>query len=177
MVNSEQHEVIGWRDPSEVVDDTPKRNPRKSVPCFSISCTNDDTRSKIMQQIQALNGRLCYNLQKYDSACTHFVCEKPSRSEKMFSCVAAGKWVLSLSYVEKSYEANHFLDVRRILCEWNLTFLIELNFHAMISFSLDIRKKNLNGEIQKQRIYRTLKALKKWLQRQHIAGAKSYNRF
>ncbi|XP_055297166.1 DNA topoisomerase 2-binding protein 1-A [Sitodiplosis mosellana] len=117
MMNTEQHEVIGWRDPSEVIEDTPKRNARpKSVPCFSISCTSDDLKNKLLKQIQALKGKVCGNLMKYDSACTHFVCEKPSRSEKMLSCVAAGKWVLGLSYIEKSYEANKFLDEEEF--EW-----------------------------------------------------------
>lgn len=124
MVNTEQHEVIGWRDPSEVID-TPKCNQRTNTPCFSISCMTDDVRSKIMKQIQALNGKLCDNLQRYDSACTHFVCEKPSRSEKMFSCVAAGKWVLSLRYVEKSFEAKQFLDVRHFCMdsEFSINFI------------------------------------------------------
>lgn len=111
IINSEQHEVIGWRDPSEVVDDTPKRNPKpKNTPVFSISCP-DDTRIKIVEKIIALNGKVCDNLQKYDSSCTHFVCEKPSRSEKFLSCVAAGKWVLGLDYIHKSYEAKRFLNV------------------------------------------------------------------
>lgn len=115
IINTEQHEVIGWRDPSEVVEDTPKRNPRpKNVPCFSISCTSDDVKNQIVKQIQALKGKVCDNLIKYDSACTHFVCEKPSRSEKMLSCVSAGKWVLGLSYIQKSFEANQFLNVRHL---------------------------------------------------------------
>lgn len=112
MVSTVQHEVIGWRDPSEVIEDTPKRNSKpKNQPCFSISCSNDDIKNRIIKQIIAINGKVCEDLVKYDSACTHFLCEKPSRSEKMLSCVASGKWVLGLSYIQKSYEANHFLDV------------------------------------------------------------------
>lgn len=111
-MNTEQVEVIGWRDPSETVEDTPKRNAKaKSTPFFMISCYNDDIRAQIINQINALKGKVCENLAKYDSACTHFICEKPSRSEKMLSCVAAGKWVLGMSYIQKSYEANYFLDV------------------------------------------------------------------
>lgn len=112
MINSEQHEVIGWRDPSEFVEDTPKRKSKPdNTPYFSISCSSDEARSKIIKQIIALNGKVCENLMKYDSKCTHFVCEKPSRSEKMLSCVAAGKWVLGLSYIQESYEAKRFLNV------------------------------------------------------------------
>lgn len=153
MINTEQHEVIGWRDPSEVVEDTPKRNPRpKSMPCFSISCTNDDVKNKIIKQIQSLKGKVCENLMKYDSACTHFVCEKPSRSEKMLSCVAAGKWVLGLSYIQKSFEANRFLDVKSCIYDVALGAV-----HKLISFYSHIfRKSNSNGAIRKQRIYHAL---------------------
>lgn len=128
MVASEQHEVIGWRDPSEVVEDTPKRpstknsRPSTKTSCFSISCTNDDLKNKIIKQIKELGGKVCENLVKYDSACTHFVCEKPSRSEKMLSCVAAGKWVLSLSYIQKSHDAKRFLNVSVRKCK-------HFNFH------------------------------------------------
>lgn len=112
MINTEQHEVIGWRDPSEMVEDTPKRNVKvKSVPCFSISCASDELKNLLIKKIMALNGKVCANLFKYDSKCTHFICERPTRSEKMMSCVASGKWVLGLSYIDKSYESNRFLDV------------------------------------------------------------------
>lgn len=94
MINSEQHEVIGWRDPSEIIEDTPKRNAKpKTTPCFSMTCANDEMRNQIIAQIIALKGKVCENLLKYDSTCTHFVCDKPKRSDKLMSCVAAGKWV------------------------------------------------------------------------------------
>lgn len=113
LVSTEQHEVIGWRDPSEVFADTPKHNSKpKNMRCFSISCSNDMVKTKIIKQIHSLGGKVCENLANYDNSCTHFICEKPSRSEKMLSCVAAGKWVLGLKYIEKSYDANQFLDVR-----------------------------------------------------------------
>lgn len=115
MINTEQHEVIGWRDPSETVDSTPKRGVKaKGIPCFSISCLNEDLKNTLIKRIISLNGKVCENLLKYDNKCTHFICEKPSRSEKMMSCVAAGKWVLGINYIIKSYEANRFLDVRKI---------------------------------------------------------------
>lgn len=134
MVNTEQHEVIGWRDPSEIIEDTPKRNPRKNVPCFSISCTSDEVKNKLVKQIISLKGKTCENLLKYDDACTHFVCEKPSRSEKMLSCVAAGKWVLGLSYIQKSFEANRFLEV--INCNeialWSVNCSIFMNLFIQL---------------------------------------------
>lgn len=138
MLNTEQHEVIGWRDPSEVVEDTPKRNQRpKSMPCFSISCTSDEIRIKVIKQIQKLNGKVCEQLIKYDARCTHFVCEKPSRSEKMLSCVAAGKWVLGLSYIQRSYEENRFLNVST---QWRFSFKFKKHFvHSLILLGRRIR--------------------------------------
>lgn len=112
MVNSEQLEVIGWRDPSEAIEDTPKRIAKaKNVPCFTISCTNEELKNTLIKQIHALQGQVCENFMKYDSSCTHFICEKPSRSERMLSCVAAGKWVLGLDYIQESFKAKRFLDV------------------------------------------------------------------
>lgn len=112
MINTEQHEVIGWRDPSEVVENTPTRDfkPRKGTPCFSVSCMSDASRQKIVDQIKALNGKVS-DSEKYESTLTHYVCEKPKRSERMLSCVAAGKWVVGLDFIEKSYEAKRFLNV------------------------------------------------------------------
>lgn len=39
------------------------------------------------------------------------VCEKLNRGEKIFSCIAAGKWVLGLDYIKDSVDAGHFLNV------------------------------------------------------------------
>lgn len=138
MINTEQHEVIGWRDPSEMVEDTPKRNPKpKNVPCFSISCNTDEMKNRLIAQIMQLNGKVCENLLKYDSSCTHFVCEKPSRSEKMLSCVAAGKWVLSLSYIQKSFEAKRFVNVIAILHIFRMLFIsIDGKLMALMCISI-----------------------------------------
>lgn len=112
MINTEQHEVIGWRDPSEIVENTPKRNVKvKNPPCFLISCTNESTKEALIKKIETLGGITCENHLKYDSKCTHLICERPGRSEKVLSSTAAGKWVLDLNYIHKSADANRFLDV------------------------------------------------------------------
>lgn len=114
IIGTEQHEVIGWRDPSETVEDTPKRLVKgKAPPCFNISCA--ENTNTIVKLIHSLGGTVGADISKYDSKCTHFICDKPSRSEKMMSCIAAGKWVLHLSYIQKSSEAKRFLDVSTLI--------------------------------------------------------------
>ena len=49
----------------------------------------------------------------FNPACTHLVVGKPSRNEKYLSAVAAGKWVLHVSYLESSREAGCFVKVGR----------------------------------------------------------------
>ena len=49
----------------------------------------------------------------FNPACTHLVVGKPSRNEKYLSAVAAGKWVLHVSYLESSREAGSFVKVGR----------------------------------------------------------------
>lgn len=70
----------------------------------------DATRAKMVEQIERLGG-LVSDLSNYDPKCTHLLCSKPARNEKSLSCMAAGKWVLHISYLKKSVEAGHFLDV------------------------------------------------------------------
>lgn len=107
-------EIVGWRDPDEEIR-TPMRPIRsdmhhKGIPCFAISCC-DSIKERVINQIQQLNGRVCQNLIQYDKTCTHLLSERPRRSEKIVCCIAAGKWVLDISYIQKSADAGYFLNV------------------------------------------------------------------
>lgn len=78
---------------------------------FSLSGIGDETtRSNMVKQIEQLGG-LVSDLTNYDPSCTHLLCSKPARNEKSLSCMAAGNWVLHISYLEKSLESGYFLDV------------------------------------------------------------------
>lgn len=61
--------------------------------------------------IRKLNGEVTENTTAYDPTCTHVLCEYPSRSEKVFSAIAAGKWILKTSYIDDSSAAGEFLNV------------------------------------------------------------------
>lgn len=62
-------------------------------------------------QILQLKGIVSENNAGYDSECTHVLCEKQSKSEKIYSAMAAGKWILGIKYIADSAEAGHFLNV------------------------------------------------------------------
>lgn len=70
---------------------------------------------RIMTLIVELKGTICENRSGYDPTCTHVVCEKPSRSEKIFSAIAAGKWLLAPKYILESAEAGYFLNVSVVM--------------------------------------------------------------
>lgn len=113
MINSEPHEIIGWHDPKDNF-----AGQSKPTPCFSISCGQADIEEKLTKQINALKGKVCANLTKYDAECTHLLCDKISSSEKTLSCISSGKWLLTFEYIEKSYNAGRFLDVSiELFCE------------------------------------------------------------
>ncbi|KAH8336169.1 hypothetical protein KR074_007636, partial [Drosophila pseudoananassae] len=116
-------DMVSWRDPVEF--NAAKRrssggSPRmqhRGTPCFSISCGDDgEKRAELIARIEQLGGKMCENLVNYDDACTHLLCERPNRGEKMLGCMAAGKWILSIQYVEQSHARGHFLD--EALFEW-----------------------------------------------------------
>lgn len=82
----------------------------RGTPKFNISCLDAVRLERIEAHIVHLGGQVCVNRGGYDPTCTHVLCEKPSRSEKIFSAIAAGKWLLTLRYVEDSALAECFLN-------------------------------------------------------------------
>ncbi|KAH8287470.1 hypothetical protein KR054_008313, partial [Drosophila jambulina] len=120
-------DMVDWRDPVEF--NAAKRrssggagsSPRmqhQGIPCFSISCGDDDEkRAELSERITQLGGKLCENLVNYDSACTHLLCERPNRGEKMLACIAAGKWILHTQYIDQCHARGYFLDEAPF--EWN----------------------------------------------------------
>lgn len=119
-----REDTVGWRDPAEF--NASKRSPENTgvqlmrhptTPCFSISCGDDDEkRTQLMERIKGLGGNICQNLVNYDPACTHLLCERPNRGEKLLGCMAAGKWVLNIQYIEECHARGAFLD--ETLYEW-----------------------------------------------------------
>ncbi|XP_023021117.2 mutagen-sensitive 101 isoform X1 [Leptinotarsa decemlineata] len=94
--------TVGW-------DFTEQEEPRKQIRKFAISGVADDVKANIVKQLENLGAQVS-NLTNYDPTCTHLLCPKPARNEKSLSCMAAGKWVVHTSYLEKCVQAGHFLD-------------------------------------------------------------------
>ncbi|XP_034490230.1 DNA topoisomerase 2-binding protein 1-A [Drosophila innubila] len=116
-------DIVDWRDPAEFngakrsADDTSPLMRHPGTPCFSISCGDDEEkRTLLMERIKALGGNICHNLVNYDPACTHLLCERPNRGEKLLGCMAAGKWILNILYIEQCHARGAFLD--ESLYEW-----------------------------------------------------------
>ncbi|XP_035896167.1 DNA topoisomerase 2-binding protein 1 [Anopheles stephensi] len=80
------------------------------VPVFAISGVPENVRLELARKIEHLQGRLASDPNRYDPECTHILCGKPNRGEKMLSGIAAGKWLLSTKYLDDSFDAGYFLD-------------------------------------------------------------------
>ncbi|ETN58499.1 DNA topoisomerase 2-binding protein 1 [Anopheles darlingi] len=89
--------------------DASRRMKHRGTPLFAISGVSEETRLQLVEQIKQLKGEVA-DLSRYDPACTHVISSRPNRGEKTLSAIAAGKWVLSTSYIEDSLENGFFLD-------------------------------------------------------------------
>lgn len=76
-----------------------------------ISGVETELRKEIIQKLTNL-GVTVSDLINYDHKSTHLLCPKPSRNEKTLSCMAAGKWILHISYVDACTKAGKLLNVR-----------------------------------------------------------------
>ncbi|XP_076255601.1 mutagen-sensitive 101 isoform X2 [Rhynchophorus ferrugineus] len=75
---------------------------------FLLSGIELNQRERLSKTIKTLGGIVSESA-SYDDSCTHLICPKPLRNEKTLACMAAGKWILHVSYIEKSQEAGRFL--------------------------------------------------------------------
>lgn len=123
---SEDGPGVGWRDPSELesVSESANRMRHQGKPVFAMSGVNDQQRATLVDKIQQLGGLLSTKPNEYDKACTHILCGKPNRGEKILSGIAGGKWLLCIKYIEDSCEAGHFLDEEKY--EWGNPAAIDL---------------------------------------------------
>lgn len=68
-----------------------------------------EQREKYTEYLENLGG-IVSQLKNYDPNATHLITSKIQRNEKTLASMAAGKWVLHDSYVDKCYEAGQFLN-------------------------------------------------------------------
>ncbi|KAH8385482.1 hypothetical protein KR093_010816, partial [Drosophila rubida] len=139
--NSE--DMVDWRDPAEFngiqrrsesgtgagpgsgPGNAPQMQHKGGTPCFSISSSDDDERRlQLIERIRGLGGTVCHNLASYDPDCTHLLCERPNRGEKLLGCMAAGKWILTVQYIEQCHARGAFLD--EALYEWGSPKALDL---------------------------------------------------
>ncbi|XP_055550618.1 DNA topoisomerase 2-binding protein 1-A [Wyeomyia smithii] len=106
---------VGWRDPTEKEDDG-NAMIYKGTPVFAISGVSDTQRLSVMEKVKQLGGELSTKPNEYDPACTHIICGKPNRGEKILSGIAAGKWLLCYKYLDDCCTAGQFLNEEQY--EW-----------------------------------------------------------
>ncbi|XP_018580230.1 DNA topoisomerase 2-binding protein 1 [Anoplophora glabripennis] len=94
--------TVGWDFQEQEVAPKPMK-------IFILTGVGESDRSKMVEELESL-GATVSDLSNYDPTGSHLLCPKPARNEKILSCMAAGKWILHTSYLEKSLEAGHFLD-------------------------------------------------------------------
>ncbi|KAJ1910888.1 protein kinase activating protein dpb11, partial [Tieghemiomyces parasiticus] len=75
---------------------------------FQFSGIPNTKRHRLTQQIIRLGGRSVMS-EGFDPACTHMIVSYANQSEKITAAVAAGRWLLKATYIERSAEAGHFL--------------------------------------------------------------------
>ncbi|XP_058451555.1 DNA topoisomerase 2-binding protein 1-A [Malaya genurostris] len=112
---SEDAVGVGWREPKDFGDrfnndDCKDRMTYAGTPVVLISGVNDQQRPDLMEKVQQLGGELSTRPTEYDPSCTHIVCGKPNRGEKILSGIAAGKWLLCTKYLHDSCKAGYFLN-------------------------------------------------------------------
>ena len=79
-------------------------------PLFMISGADVSEKEVITTQLTNLGAKVS-NLPNYDPESTHLISAKPCRNEKILSSIAAGKWILHISYVQCCVNAGKLLNV------------------------------------------------------------------
>lgn len=91
----------------------PPKTPTPPPPkIFSLSGISSDVdKKRYFAAIKNLGATFIDSIQ-FEAGCTHLVIKSPNRNEKFLAFCAAGKWVLSIDFLEDSIKAGHFLPVR-----------------------------------------------------------------
>ena len=99
---------IGW-DLHETSSVGAPSGPSQSVYRVMLSGMDVEERDECSEIIDHLGGVVLAG-NHYDASCTHIATPKAGFNEKMLTCVAAGKWVLHLSWLAESRKVDHFLN-------------------------------------------------------------------
>lgn len=76
---------------------------------FMLTTISLEEREQLVKDLEEMGGTIS-TCSAYDPAVTHLICSKPGKSEKALASIASGKWILHVSYVQKSKEAGRFLN-------------------------------------------------------------------
>lgn len=76
---------------------------------FMLSAILLEEREQLVKDLEEMGAKISTS-SAYDPSVTHLICRKPGKNEKALASIASGKWILHVSYVQKSKEAGQFLD-------------------------------------------------------------------
>ncbi|XP_066157208.1 DNA topoisomerase 2-binding protein 1-A [Euwallacea fornicatus] len=83
------------------------QNPQSKV--FMFSGIEINLREELTANVKDLGAAVLTSV-SYDPSVTHLICPRLAKNEKTLASMAAGKWILHISYIEKSKAAGRFLE-------------------------------------------------------------------
>ncbi|XP_066258157.1 DNA topoisomerase 2-binding protein 1-A [Euwallacea similis] len=83
------------------------QNPQSKI--FMFSGIEINLREELTTYVKDL-GAVVLTSVSYDPSVTHLICPRLAKNEKTLASMAAGKWILDVSYIEKSKAAGRFLE-------------------------------------------------------------------
>lgn len=107
--------MVGWVGKDEKLRyESSNGNLNKSMEAnlfFQTSGVSSELHDSMARMIKELKGQVTLTNEKYDPRCTHLICGKVGRVQKVLCALAAGKWLVSSQYIEDSFKAKRFLKV------------------------------------------------------------------
>ncbi|KAI9334729.1 hypothetical protein BDR26DRAFT_552873 [Obelidium mucronatum] len=88
----------------------PSTNPRSYTRVFQITGTHVKLRAAMKEKIVRLGGKVVDSDVEWNPECTHLICAKPVNTDKCYSVIAKGGWMLKEEYIEKSFQEGRFLE-------------------------------------------------------------------
>lgn len=76
---------------------------------FMLSAILPEEREQLAKDLEEMGAKMSTS-SVYDPSVTHLICPKPGKNEKALASMASGKWILHVSYIEKSKKAGRFLN-------------------------------------------------------------------
>ncbi|KAJ3013044.1 UNVERIFIED_CONTAM: hypothetical protein HDU68_000894 [Siphonaria sp. JEL0065] len=86
-------------------------NSRSFTRIFQLTGIPGKSRASIRGKIMRLGGQVVLDTESdSNERTTHLICSKPVNTDKCYSIIAKGGWMLKEEYIEKSYQEGRFIE-------------------------------------------------------------------